>query len=558
MERLYLVCILLAAGIWPSGATIRPSVADGDAVRAEIPGRQEEASFDGPLMGWSSWNTYRIHISDELIRRQAAAMVALGLDRVGYRYINIDDGFFGRRDETGLLHTHPERFPDGMEGVIDCIHALGLKAGVYSDAGANTCGSLWDADPNGVGVGLYGHEAQDADLYFNRWGADFIKIDYCGAGQQLDLDERERYATICETIRRIADRRVRINICRWAFPGTWAREMADSWRISGDITPSWESVREIISRNLYLSAYAGGGHYNDMDMLEIGRGLRPEEEETHFGMWCIMGSPLLIGCDLTAIPEASLALLKNEELIALNQDPLGLQAHVVQHEDGGYVLVKDLLKRRGLVRAAALYNPTDTVCRFDVPLDRLELAGRVRVRDLVRRSDEGTVRDRIVCTLPPHGVKIVRLEAERRLEPNLYEAEWAYLPRFDDLGKRSRGIRYARFDGASGGMIVRNIGGSADNFAEWSEVYSERGGAYVMTLVFVRSAPERREVNDRLFRVEVNGEVAGTVRPDPNSGDTAIGALRLRIRLRPGFNVVRIGSPYSWTPDLDCFLLERL
>lgn len=557
MKRLYLLSFLLMIGMGASDVVSRPLVAGGGPVPPEIPGLRKDAPFDGPLMGWSSWNTYRIHISDSLIRRQAEAMVALRLDRVGYCYINIDDGFFGHRDETGMLHTHPERFPNGVKGVIDHIHGLGLKAGVYSDAGANTCGSLWDMDPNGIGVGFYGHEAQDADLYFNRWGADFIKIDYCGAGQQLDLDERERYTAVCETIRKVADRRVRINICRWAFPGTWVREMADSWRISEDINPSWKSVRGIIAKNLYLSAYAGGGHYNDMDMLEIGRGLSPEEEEVHFGMWCIMSSPLLIGCDLTAIPEASLALLKNEELIALNQDPLGLQAYVVQHEDGGYVLVKDLLKRRGLVRAVALYNPTDTVCRFDVPLECLELAGRVRVRDLIRRRDEGIVRDRIVCMLPPHSVKILRLEGETRLEPTLYEAEWAYLPNFNDLGKRSRGIRYDCFDGASGGMVVRNIGGSADNFAEWSEVYSERGGSYMMTLVFVRSESGYRGVNDRLFLVEVNGEEAGTVRPTPNSEDVAIGSVRLPVRLRPGFNVVRVGSPYSWTPDLDCILLER-
>lgn len=118
--------------------------------------------------------------------------------------------------------------------------------------------------------------------------------------------------------------------------------MARSWRISPDIRPRWESVKNIIRKNLYLSAYAGEGHYNDMDMLEVGRGLKQEEEEVHFGMWCIMSSPLLIGCDMTTIPEASLALLKNKELIALNQDPLGLQAYVVQHEAEEYVLVKDL------------------------------------------------------------------------------------------------------------------------------------------------------------------------------------------------------------------------
>lgn len=293
-------------------------------------------------MGWSSWNTYRINISEYLIKQQAEAMVSLGLKDAGYRYINIDDGFFGYRDEKGILQTHPERFPNGVKCVADHIHRLGLKAGIYSDAGANTCGSLWDADPNGVGVGLYGHEKQDADLYFNQWGFDFIKIDYCGAGQQLDLDERERYTAISKAIGEVCSRDISVNICRWAFPGTWARSLARSWRISGDISPRWSSVKSIIRKNLYLSAYAGDGHYNDMDMLEIGRGLTQTEEEVHFGLWCLMSSPLLIGCDLTTISEASLKLLKNKELIAINQDQLGLQAYVVQHEGEGYVLVKDI------------------------------------------------------------------------------------------------------------------------------------------------------------------------------------------------------------------------
>ena len=163
------------------------------AISAEA---QTIQSVEPPIMGWSSWNTYRINISEDLIKRQAEAMVSLGLKDAGYSYINIDDGFFGYRDEKGGLQTHPERFPNGVKGVADHIHRLGLKAGIYSDAGANTCGSLWDADPNGIGVGLYGHEKQDADLYFNQWGFDFIKIDYCGAGQQLDLNERERYTAI--------------------------------------------------------------------------------------------------------------------------------------------------------------------------------------------------------------------------------------------------------------------------------------------------------------------------------------------------------------------------
>ena len=221
--------------------------------------------FDPPIMGWSSWNTYRININGDLIKKQADAMVQAGLKDAGYSYVNVDDGFFGWRDEKGVLQPHPERFPNGLKEIADHIHSLGLKAGIYSDAGSNTCGSIWDKDKNGIGVGLYGYENQDATLYFKDWGFDFIKIDYCGAGQELNLEEEKRYTEIRQAIDKIGCNHVSINICRWAFPGTWAKKLARSWRISGDINPSWGSVKHIIGKNLYLSAYAGEGHSNDMD-----------------------------------------------------------------------------------------------------------------------------------------------------------------------------------------------------------------------------------------------------------------------------------------------------
>ena len=302
-----------------------------------LPCRVEAQQFAPPIMGWSSWNTFHVNISDSLIRTQADAMVRLGLKDVGYTHINIDDGFFGWRDASGEMHPHPQRFPNGLKVVADYIHSKGLMAGIYSDAGANTCGSKYDADDHGFGAGLYGHEEQDARLYFRDWGFDFIKIDYCGAGTWLDLDEQKRYTAVCEAIKREAGHPVSINICRWAFPGVWAENIATSWRISRDILPNWSSIKYIIEKNMYLSAFAGDGHYNDMDMLEIGRGLKPSEEEVHVGMWCMMSSPMLIGCDLNKLNESSLALLKNRELLAINQDRLGLQAYVVLRQGPGYV-----------------------------------------------------------------------------------------------------------------------------------------------------------------------------------------------------------------------------
>lgn len=508
----------------------------------------QEPACKPPLMGWSSWNAYRVNISEDIIKHQADLMVEKGLKDAGYRFINIDDGFFGYRDETGKMHEHAQRFPNGMKVVVDHIHDLGLKAGIYTDAGNNTCGSMSDQDKAGIGAGIYGHEAQDAQLYFGDWGFDFIKIDYCG-GSYLGLNERDRYTDIRQHID-IVNRQVALNICRWAYPGTWVKEIARSWRISSDITPNWWSVRDIIRKNLYLSAYAGGGHYNDMDMLEIGRGLKPEEEEVHFGMWCIMSSPLLIGCDMTTIPAASLELLKNKELIALNQDPLGLQAYVVQHEGNGYVLVKDIEQKRGTARAVALYNPSDTLCHFSVPASVLELGGKLKVRDLVKHRSEGTLKGALVYTLPAHSVKILRVEGETRLEPTVYEAEWAYLPCFNDLAKHPKTVAYTPVEGASEGITVSYVGGSTENYAEWSEVYSEKGGQYEMTVSYVPGKYRKLEV-------EVNGKktLLTDLETDTEKG---ISRITLPVILNAGYNVVRMGSAYCWAPDIDCFTLCRI
>lgn len=509
-----------------------------------------------PIMGWSSWNTYRVNINEDLIKKQADAMVSLGLKDVGYNYINIDDGFFGHRDDRGILHSHPERFPNGMKIVADYIHSKGLKAGIYSEAGANTCGSLWDADKNGIGVGLYGYERQDADLYFNQWGFDFIKIDYCGAGQQLELDEEKRYTEIVNAIRDVSTKNISINICRWAYPGTWVKNLARSWRISSDITPSWWSIKQILSMNMYLSAYAGEGHYNDMDMLEIGRGLKPEEEETHFGMWCIMSSPMLIGCDLTNIPESSLKLLTNKELIALNQDPLGQQAYVVQHEGEGYVLVKDIEKERGNIRAVAFYNPSDEICHFNVPLDILELEGETKIRDLIKHKDETTTNDVISFDVKPHGVKIMRLEGQRRIERKIYEAEHAYLNLYNALGKRKRGIKYIPFDAASGKMTVCNLGGDKDNYAEWNKVFSENGGKYKMTVYYIPAEIGEREIADRKLEITVNGTRTSfsNLNTDRSKG---VQTVEFAVELQPGYNTIRMGSRLTWAPDIDCFTLIK-
>ncbi len=538
--------------------------------------------MEPPTMGWSSWNTYSIDISDSIICSQADAMVARGLRDAGYDHINIDDGYFYGRDEKGNLRVHPEKFPNGLKPVVDHIHSLGLKAGIYSDAGPNTCGSLWNADTYGRGAGLYGHDVEDADLFFNKCGFDFIKIDYCGGNgenDQLDLPERERYGEIAAAIR-ATGKPVRINMCRWAFPGTWAPEVAASWRISPDINASWGAVRNIIRRNLYLSAFATGGHYNDMDMLEVGRGLTPEEDATHFGMWCIMASPLLIGCDMNGIDDATLKLLTNPELIALNQDPLGLQAYVVATDGkGAYALVKDIENRFGTERALALYNSSDEPRRMAVALADLELAGPVKMRDLYARTDAGTATDSISALLPPHATRIYRLSGVKRTERPLYEAEAGWYNAYQDLDNHivSGTPSFVIDSLSSGGVKIVNLGGSPENYIEWRDVWSENGGEYVAEILCQGDDASG-------FYVEVNGvkvaslqspaEMANkaikekelpkssrslTTAPSPAAGiapETPF-TLSTRFTLRPGVNSIRLSNSSARMPSIDAMRLRN-
>ncbi len=508
-----------------------------------------------PIMGWSSWNTYRININDSLIQRQTDAMVSSGLQKAGYNYINIDDGFFGYRDSTGILQTHHERFPNGLRGLVDYIHSKGLKAGIYSDAGCNTCGSIWDGDRNGIEVGLYGNEKNDIDLFFNQLDFDFIKIDYCGAGQLLNLDEEKRYTEICEAIRQYTTKNVTVNVCRWAFPGTWVMEQANSWRISPDIDPSWGSIKSIINKNLYLSAYARHGRFNDMDMLEMGRGLPANIEEIHMGMWCMMSSPLLIGCDLTTISPNSLTLLTNHELIALNQDKLARQAYVVQREGDVYVLVKDVEQLQGKKRAVALYNPSDEVKAFNIPITTFDMAGKIKVRDLILQKElKIKTNDAIAMEVAPRSAKFLLIEAEQRLEPVRYEAEWAYLNQFNDLGKDKRTVGYKFHPTASGQMIVTNLGGESDNYAQWDEVYSMNGGDYVMHINYVPFEQTQFEISGRKLEVYVNGKLTSI--DIPLVAD-CMSQVSIPITLLAGNNTIRMGSSYTWAPDIDCFTLEK-
>ncbi len=289
-----------------------------------------EGLADTPQMGWSSWNKFQTEINETLIRDIADKMVELGLVEAGYVYLNLDDGWHGERDEQGFVHEDKEKFPSGMKALADYLHSKGLKLGIYSDAGTNTCACY---------TGSLGHEYQDAFTYA-RWGVDYLKYDWCYTS---NINPKGAYALMRDALR-WAGRPIFFSMCEWgqSKPWEWAEEVGHSWRTTGDIgvgflpisqrydeegNPVWTplGVMAIVDMNEPLRQYAGPGHWNDPDMLEVGNGMTAAEDRAHFTLWCMMAAPLILGNDLTDMTPETLATITNKEVIAVDQDPLGIQ-----------------------------------------------------------------------------------------------------------------------------------------------------------------------------------------------------------------------------------------
>ena len=508
-------------------------------------------------MGWASWNQFGVNISDKIIVAQANAMVTSGLSQAGFNYINIDDGFFNGRNSNGSLKINLTRFPKGMKAVADSIHSKGLKAGFYSEAGSNTCGSMWSGDAGGTGAGLYNHDQQDIDSIFKNWGYDFIKVDYCGA-QDLKLDEKTRYTAIKQAILNTGRKDINYNVCRWQFPGVWVTEIADSWRISGDInlspgsTAKWSSVVSIIDQNKFLAAYCSQGHYNDMDMLEVGRGLSTEEDRSHFSMWCIMSSPLLLGNDLTKMTAATKAILTNPEVIAVNQDTTGLQAKLVSDNTRGLqVWAKPLNGRLSKERAVVLFNRSEVAANISVKWKELNLIGSALVRDLWNRTDKGYYDSIYTATVPAHGVVMLKVTGSAITLPEVFEAEYAWMKNFNltvnsaVLADQGRALTDTT---CSGRGKAGWLGNRADNYIEFRDVYANTDGKYSLKITYMSG-------ENRNMTMNLNGK--DTLLSSLNSGSwTSLKTNTYTVSLKKGYNILRFYNSTGWMPDLDKIQLD--
>jgi hypothetical protein len=510
-----------------------------------------------PLMGWASWNQFGVNINDSIIKAQADAMVSSGLASVGFKYINIDDGFFNNRNTDGSLRINLVKFPYGMKSLSDYIHSKGLKAGFYSEAGANTCGSIWSSQPGGVGSGLYLHDQQDCDSIFKSWGYDFIKVDYCG-GQEQKLDEKTRYTQIKAAIDNTGRKDINFNVCRWQFPGNWVISVADSWRMSGDInlspgsTPKWSEIIRIIDQNAFLAPYACKGHYNDMDMLEVGRGLTAEEDKSHFSMWCILNSPLVLGNNLPFMTQQTKDILTNTEVIAVNQDTSGFQGRIVKDNGAGLqVWAKCLKERFSNEWAVVLFNRSAASADISVKWKELNLIGAASVRDLWSHTDLGVLDSMYTAKVPAHGAVMLKVMGTKSKLQETFEAEYAWLNTFNLTQNGATVDNQGRAEAnsnCSGRGKAGWLGNSTENYIEFRDVYANIAGKYTLSLTFISG-------ENRNATMRING--SDTLLTNLNSGGwSALKTVSFSVNLIKGDNIIRISNATGWMPDLDKIYLD--
>ncbi len=364
-----------------------------------------------PPLGWNSWNCFAGAVDDAKIRAAADAMVSSGLINHGWTYINIDDTWEGKRDENGFIQSN-KKFPD-MKGLADYVHSKGLKIGIYSSPGPTTCAGF---------EASWQHEEKDAKQYAD-WGFDYLKYDWCSYNdvQDKSLPERERLMKpykVMEAALRAQDRDILFSLCQYGMGNVWewgADVGGNCWRTTGDIGDSWRSMSDIGFAQDGHEQWAGPGHWNDPDMLVLGKvgwgnlhptHLTPSEQYTHISLWCLLDSPLLIGADMPQLDPFTFNLLANDEVLAVNQDSLGKQASRKAKDGDTEIWAKDMADGS---KAVGLFNRGEEATEVTVKWADLGLSGKCHVRDLWRQKDTGEFSDSFTANVSRHGVCLVRV-----------------------------------------------------------------------------------------------------------------------------------------------------
>lgn len=359
-----------------------------------------------PPMGWNSWNKFACDVNEQLIKEMADAMVTSGMKDAGYVFLVIDDCWQIGRDAQGNILPDPQRFPSGMKALADYVHSKGLKFGLYSDAGTLTCQKR---------PGSRGYEFQDARQYA-AWGVDYLKYDWCSTGTQ---NAPASYSIMRDALSK-AGRPIVFSICEWGTskPWLWAKDIGNLWRTTGDIQDCWDCKRDwggmgvvhILDLQDGLESYAGPGHWNDPDMLEVGnQGMTITEYRAHFSLWCILAAPLMAGNDLRNMTNDVKEILTNGEVIAVDQDSLGRQGRRVKRDGDQEVWAKQLADGG---RAVVLFNRGPKSQEISVSWTEIGYPQHVaaQVRDLWAHKDLGKLTGKFSAEVASHGVVMVTVK----------------------------------------------------------------------------------------------------------------------------------------------------
>jgi alpha-galactosidase len=362
-----------------------------------------------PPMGWNSWNSFNMGINESVIRKTADLMVSTGLRDAGYIYLNLDDGWQVSRDADGVIQPDPAAFPSGMKALGAYIHSKGLKFGIYTCAGTETCGKR---------PGSKGHEKQDMATYAS-WGVDYIKIDWCSTE---GLDSKTQYALFRDGIKE-SGRPMLLSLCNWGVdkPWLWGRQMGQLWRTSSDLLPCWDcktdwggtGISQTLDKQIGLASYAGPGGWNDPDMLQVGNsGLSLEESRAHFSLWCILAAPLIAGNNLISMKPEVEEILLNPEAIAVDQDPDGKEGTRIKDEGVGREVWARPLK--GGAWAVCLFNRGLKSAAVEARWEDLGLKDdQMKVRDLWAHRDLGVFDDGYMVSVPSHGAVLLKIQSSK-------------------------------------------------------------------------------------------------------------------------------------------------
>ena len=358
----------------------------------------ENTLLQTPPMGWNSWNHFGNNVDDSIVRTTAAKLVNSGLAAAGYIYINIDDTWEGSRDSTGNIIPN-EKFPD-MKALADYVHSRGLKLGIYSSPGPNTCGGY---------LGSYGHEEQDATTYAD-WGIDYLKYDWCSAGSIYSNDQLQAVYQKMGIALEKSGRHVAYSLCEYGMGNVWEwgpKVGANLWRTTGDIQDNWKSMSEIGFSQSEIAQYACPGHWNDPDMLEIGNGgMTNTEYRTHFSLWCLLAAPLMAGNDLNNMSAETLEILSNNEAIAIDQDPLGKQATQVVKQGDIQIWAREL---KDGSKAVGLFNTGMKTLKITLNFTDIKVNGTQKIRDLWLHKDLGGFDKNFEANVDPHGTVLIKV-----------------------------------------------------------------------------------------------------------------------------------------------------